>query len=387
MPHLHRRALRPLLATSLAFVALAASSAPALAISVTVHPTRGEPVPVATDDIEPDIIGAVYTVRERDGSADDVRVTGVSVGRLLRDTGLDYRTVEVTRDDGTTLVLSRKQINSSEPEPPVIYTKAGTTYFLRQQWREDDVNAMDHFPISGTLALTLRERSPIKVTVTYSPKKIKAGESVTFNASATGGRTSDDYDFHWSFGDGDRDGPEDEVVHTFEKPERYVVRVTASIPGEQESDPAQVEVTVGEPKESDEQPEPDPTGDVGTGPSGGLPGPQSTPDSPPQYNTPYSPATPAPYTPPPAPSKPAPPPDITTGGSFVEGNLLADAGDPPSGSILESAARAARADTPPDSDAGGGGVPEAALSLTVALALLGVGAALELRQARPRRFA
>jgi PKD domain len=398
MPRLPRWANRSLPAASVALAACAAWSAPALAgVSLTVQPTRGEPVTVSTDGLDPEIIDAVYTVRERDGTVEDVRVTGFSIRQLLERANLDtgYGTVEMTRPDGRMLAFSRKQINSSEPPPPVIYTdEAGVTRFLRPQWG-NEVNAVDDFEVSGTLALTLNERSPIKVTVSASPEEIEAGESVTFEASASGGRT-DDYVFHWDFRDGtSKKGPAREVPHKFKKRGEYRVQVTASLPGEH-SDAVETEVTVGEPEESDRDRSgggTDTTGGADGGPTDGSGGGGTTsgatsPPTPSYAPPAYTPPTPAPYKPAaPTPPSSTPAPGVATDGSFVEGNLLADAGDPPSGGILESAARAARDGTPRDSDEGGG-VPEAALALAGALALLGLGAALELRQGptlRPRR--
>lgn len=395
MPRLSQWALRPLLSASIVLAALAAWSAPALAaISVTLQPTDGDPVTVSTDGLDPEVDNARYTIRERDGTTHDEWITGFSIRQLLEKENMatSYETVEIPHPNGRTLTFSRKQINSSDPPPPVVYADdAGVVHFLRPQWG-DEANAQDRFEVSGTLALALQERSPIEVEVSPSSKEIDAGESVTFEASASGGRT-DDYVYHWDFRDGTTQKERaNEVTHVFKKRGEYRVRVTASLPGEH-SEADEVEVVVGEPEESDEKDGgggTNTTGGANDGASDGSTGGGSTGGGStggsyaPSYDpVPYTPAPTAPYdpvTPPPASSKPAPAPGIATDGSFVEGNLLADAGDPPSGGILESAARAARAGSSEDSDEGGAGIPEVALSLAAALALLALGAALELRQ-------
>jgi uncharacterized membrane protein YgcG len=398
MPRLQRWALRPLLAAIFALTALVAWASPALAgISVTVEPIRGTPQTISTDEVvEPDISGS-YDIRDSEGSVDSVEVIdGIAISDLLdaADISTDYRTVEITRPNGRKLVLSRDQIDHPTP-PAVVHTDtAGVTWLLRLLPGTDKLYARDRFTGSETLVLKTLTRSPIKVDVSASSKEVEAGESVTFEVSASGALPGADYVFHWDFRDGS-DGKRSrklEVPHKFEKAGRYPVLVWASTDSET-SEPAEFEVTVGEPEETEE------AGGGGTttgGADSGTPGGSSgggatsgggTSGYTPSYSPSYTPPTPAPYTPAPAPapppptsSKPAPAPGIATDGSFVEGNLLADAGDPPSANILESAARAAREGTPRDDDESGGGIPELALSVAGVLALLGLGAALELRQ-------
>lgn len=392
-----------MLLAALALLALGAWSAPALgAVSVTVEPARGEPETISTDEIVQPDIDTTYTVRQRSGAESRVKVeNGISIRQLLEatKTEISYGTVEITRPNGSTLVLSRDQIDASQPPPPVLYTDAsGVTRFLRSPWDSDDSNAGDSFEVSGTLVLRQQKRSALDVTVTASPKKIEEGESVTFEASASGGPTGASYIFRWDFRDDGptKQGSEREVTHKFDKRGEYQVLVTASIPGSERSDPAVVEVTVGEPEDSDKDRSgggTNTTGGADSGASDGSSGGGST------YGgstygggtsaPTYTPPPPAPYTPPappPSTTPEPPPPGIATDGSFVEGNLLADASDPPSGSILESAARAARDGRQRDNDDSGGGAPEAALSVAAALALLGLGAGLESRQGRPLRL-
>ena len=359
---------------------------------MTVEPIRGEPQTISTDEIaEPDLYGS-FDVRDRDRSVRQVEVPrgeGIAIDQLLEAAGAKagYRTVEITRPNGRTLRLSRDQIEDPDA-PALVYTdEAGVTWLLRLLPGTDKLYAADQFAGSQTLILRAQTRSPITVEVTASPEEIAAGESVTFEVSTPGAPPGTEYVFHWNFRDGSdpRRSRKRELTHKFEKAGSYPVLVSASTDSES-SQPEEVEVTVGEPKESEK----DRSGGgeaTGGGPSGLYDGSSSGGSS--GSTTPYSPS----YTPPaPAPYKPVPTtppstlpstpskPGIATDGSFVEGNLLADAGDPPSGSILESAARAAREGTPRESEESGGGVPEVLLSLLAALALLGLGAALELRQ-------
>jgi hypothetical protein len=139
-----------------------------------------------------------------------------------------------------------------------------------------------------------------------------------------------------------------------------------------------VSIQVGDP---DQKPAED-DGQQGTGTGTGT-GSGSTYDS--GTSSTYEPSTPS------VPSTPStdPPliPDIATSDPTVSGNLLADVNDPPASSILESAAEAARKGEPKDEEIKGAGVPEAAVAIAAVLALIGLGAGLELRLGRSRRAA
>jgi PKD domain len=338
-----------------------------------------------------------YPIRNRNGSTTNEIVAkgdGVSVRQLLEEKNLDttYGAVEIERPDGTTLVLDKDDVNSANYSP-TFYVKNGQLWFLRPSTGVDDYNAGDNFIVPNQAAVRLTQTpAALEVTVEASRRKIEPGESVTFTATVEGGPANAEYSYTWDFDDGKRlpDGRR-RVTHAFAEAGTFEVLVTAKIVGELRSDPGVVKIQVGDEQQSDKDREGGGDNGAAAAPdSGAVTGSDGAAPYTPSYTPPPVTSTPVPPTPPtptPAPPKPAKPPAIATSGTTVEGNLLADVGDPPPSSILESAARAARDGNPKEDDGpDGAGVPEAALSIAGVLALLGLGAGIETRQGRLPRL-
>jgi len=402
MPRLQRWALRPLLLATLVLLALAASAASAQAgVVVTIQsPSGATTTPVSTEEIPGDITGT-YRISTRTGGTETIRCEEahcVSVIALLERShaNFDYATITIPRLNGRPLRLTREDVK--HPDQPVFYTDdQGVTRFIGPPDDDRKVAFTNYFEVGSAVTLIQRRASKLKVRLTPREKKIEPGESVTFEASATGTEPDEEVVFSWGL-KGSKLSPGD-ATHTHKFPKKdgdYKLLVSAAVEGSEDTVTEVAKITVGDPEESDKDREgggTNSTGGADSGASDGADGDGSTYGGGSSGYTPsYTTPTPTPYTPTPAPppSTPTPtpdpsPPNIVTDGSFVEGNLLADAGDPPSGSILESAARAAR-DGTPRNDESGGDIPEAALSLVGALALLGLGAGLESRQGRPLRL-
>ncbi|HEX2070516.1 MAG TPA: PKD domain-containing protein [Thermoleophilaceae bacterium] len=401
--------LRPASCFALAVAALVvavcwpALAGPPGAIEVTVERPDGDTESILASEASPDITGP-YTVRQRDGRTTRVLVEdGVSIRELLSatQTELGYGAVEIARPGGGVVKLTRKQIDAATPRPPVLYSdETGATWFLRSPTSSTDVNAADHFRVTGSTLAIKQMDDELTVEVKASRKRIEPGESIRFTVEVSGGPSDAEYLYEWNFNDGERlaDGRATET-HEFVEAGTFRVLASVTIVGESRSDSGVVEVQVGDPAQSEKDREGGGTNETGTGDSGALDGstgggstygdsgstytPSYTP--PPASSTPVTP-TPPPTPPTPTPKPPKPPGIATSSGTTVEGNLLADASDPP-GNILESAARAARDGNPRDDEADdGGSVPEAALSVAGALALLGLGAGIESRQGRLPRL-
>jgi hypothetical protein len=371
---------------------------------VTVESPDGERKSISLDAIATPENYGTYPIRDRNGPTKSVTIAdgnGISVRQILEDLELEfgYGTVRIKRPNGTTLELDSDDVKHPNYSPTIYIDESGQLWFLRPSTGTDDFNAADHFRITAPSVELTQTPPTLGVSVKASRKKIDAGESITFTAKVADGPLNAEYTYEWNFNDGERiPGGNAEETHKFVKAGTFEVMVSVKVIGESRSDSDVVEVQVGEEKESDKDRQGGGDNSTGTEDSGtatGDSGGGSTYGGGSSgYSPSYTPPTPAPYTPAPpapAPSTPTPtpvpsPPGIATDGSFVEGNLLADAGDPPSGSILESAARAARDGKQRDSDESGGDIPEAALSLAGALALLGLGAGLEARQGRPLRL-
>jgi plastocyanin len=397
MPSLPRSARRRLLPAALLLALVACW--PALAarpanIELTITKPDGTKEFVRTSDVANPDIDARYLVRQADGSTKSIQVEdGISLRALLAEAEaeLGYRKIELANPNGGVVSLTREQVDAPSPPPPVLYAdETGATWFLRSPTSSTEANAKDHFAVSGS-ALALDEvGAELTVEVKASPSKADPGEPVRFTASVSGGPSDADYTYNWVFDDGKKkDDGGSTVTHRFEEAGNYKVVVGVKIDDAQRSDSGHVRVQVGDPKQSDQDRE-------GGGDNGGAAAPDSgastgsSGDSGATYTPPYTPPAPAlppAPTPPPTPT-PDPPksPDVATSGTTVEGNLLADVGDPPPSNILESAARAARGGNPKDDAPDGADVPEAALSIAGVLALLGLGAGIESRQGRLPRL-
>jgi plastocyanin len=397
MPSLPRPAFRMLLAAAMALAVLVAFCALALAqgnqvIEITIVTPDGDRRDITTGDISDPEIDTTYKVRQRNGVTKDVVVTnGIAVYQLLkaRNAELRYSTLEFARSTGGKVVLTKQQIDNQIP-PPVIYWDEATSafWFLRAPKSSGDVNAPDHFKIEQALMF---KQSPANLDVGLKADKqrIEPGESVKFTASVKGGPAGASYRYDWNFDDGKSvsDGGSRQP-HTFERRGTYHVLVTARVRGEGDSDPAPiVKIQVGDPRKSDKNRDGGGTNATGTADSGAATGDSGAGAT---YGGSSSTTTPSVTPPPTSPPTPTPDPlvpDIATSGSTVEGNLLADASDPPATSILESAAKAARDGQRKEDDGpDGADVPEAALSIAGVLALLGLGAGMELREGRRPRL-
>jgi plastocyanin len=389
MPSFPRPARRTLLAAALALVALAACCALALAqdkigMEIEIVTPEGDERIVNTDEIKNPEINTTYTVRPKSGPPKQVTVEeGIAIVQLLRErrAELEYSTVTFPRPGGGKVTLTKDDIDSTLP--PAIYWDEATSAF----WF---VSKVHHFKFTSASLQLEQTSSKLEIEVDASRTKIAPGESVKLTASVSGGPSNASYQFNWVFDDGKKDFDGNRSVsHTFEEEGTYDVVVGVKIEGAKRSDSGSVRIKVGDGKKSDKDRDGGGTNTTGTADSGaanGSTGAGSTNGSG-SSSSPYTPPV-TPPSPPPAPStKLANPPDIATAGPTVEGNLLADASDPPATSILESAAKAARDGQRKDDDApDGAGVPEAALSIAGVLALLGLGAGMELREGRPPRL-
>ncbi len=370
---------------------LAAWSPAALAgVDVTIRPPGGgSPATISTDDVQGQVDGTYWV----DGEAQPIEVRdGVSIAQLLEETNTDfnYDAIELVRPTGETLRLTREQIDA-EQQPVIYVDQAGVSRFLGAPSASGRVASADHFQLGATLSLSQRSQSPLTVALTPQSKRIEPGGRVTFRASATGGPEGATYTYAWNFDDGSTvEGARSTVTHRFGKRGQYQVLVTAKIVGTARSDKAPVAIIqVGEPSKSKKNRTGGGTNKDADAPESGS---SDGPSGPGQSQGPSDPAAaPAPAPTPSPPKKPKPksqPPEIATGGSMVEGTLLA-AGAPLNAEVLTSAARAARDGTPKekaDDRGDSGGVSEAALGIASMFGLLGLGAGMELRQTRRRRL-
>lgn len=388
MPSLLRPALRLLLGSLLAVAVACTWAATAEAgVNVTIQPPGGSnSASISTDDVTSDIPDKAYRVRSGSGTK-EVKVTdGVSLLALLEETNTNfgYATIAIPRPSGPPLELTKQQVKDPLAQPVFFADEQGGMHFIWPTRDNSAISAQNYFSVGAFISLTQQAESRLKVEINPSSKEIKPGGTLTFKATATGDEPGETVIYSWWLaGKTPRRGTDEHVQDFPEKDGVYRVFVSAKIDGSGISATDYAKITVGDPKKAGE--EQTGSGDQSTGSESGS-GTGSGTGSSPTYTPSYTPTpTPTPAPTPPAipPPDPVEPPDITTSGTPVTGNLLADASDPPPSSILESAAQAAREGKQDDgADSGGADVPEAALSIAGVLALLGLGAGIENRQGR-----
>lgn len=261
------RAGRLSLTTALAIALTAFAAAGAQAAEIKIKNARSGEVKTVQFDASAADVEADYVLRGTSGEQTQ-RIKGVSLARILELAGADpvYTAVEVARAGGAVPVS--KYLILGQGLVPVVYEDGGNLVFVRPSSGAGDLNAND-VVTAGTLELTQIDLGALDVKVTASKKKIKAGQSVKFAATASGGGAGDKYAFKWNFNDGST-GNGASVAHRFKKRGTYRVLVGASIVGSDRSDPAVVTIQVGEPTKSKKKRTGGGTNDSANAPAGGV---------------------------------------------------------------------------------------------------------------------
>lgn len=367
---------------------------------MTIQPQgNASPKTISTDDVQPDIGTGTpqgFRIAKPGGGTRQVEVSdGVSLQKLLIETGTNFgfEILQMARADGSTLTLTSEQVKDPRNQQVFYTDPQGVTRFIGPRQDNGIVLAKDYFEVSGTVNLTQRSASKLKVTISPDKKKIDLGGSITFKATVSGNEPDESVTYTWWLAGRKQTVAGPRFTQRFpSKDDVYKFFVAVRIEGSEVSKTVSANITVGNPEKADEEQAGGGSTDIGSYGSGAV-GTGGTGAS--TYTDPYTPvpSTPAPVPPAPSPDTPKSP-AVATSGTPVEGNLLADVSDPSPSNILESAAQAARQGKQAD-DANDGdiGVSEAAVSIFAALALLGLGAGIETRQGRlprlrlPRRSA
>ena len=181
---------------------------------------------------EADVTARDYTVRSGSGEQ-VVSRSGLSVRKALQLAGADpdrIGVLEIVRPSGRTVSLTAADLADPPPFPdgPALVSVDGqSTRFLRPVRNGSDVNADDDFAIDNGQPLVVHVDKDNAVAVTSAADRttVKAGETVTFTASVTGGHPGEVFEARWDFGDG-RSGVGGTITHAFTKG-TYNVVVTA----------------------------------------------------------------------------------------------------------------------------------------------------------------
>jgi hypothetical protein len=122
-----------------------------------------------------------------------VTLRGLSIGALLGRYGVSAQRVQIVNSHGGSYVVTPAQFGSA-----MLSDDGTTTRFFRSSggvltdYTEDNAVALDVSADGGDLA----------IRATASPKRVKAGESVTFEANVRFGAPGANYTYQWEFGEG-----------------------------------------------------------------------------------------------------------------------------------------------------------------------------------------
>jgi PKD domain len=370
---LHRLLLNlSLAATALTLAALAsprAAVAGADVAQVTVIAPGGAQQTLSLEALAgtEDVRERAYALRADSGQGSQT-VTGFSLARILDAAGADpyaFSFLEVQRPAGGAVLLSRAQaLGGGGDGPPVVFTSASGTGFLRPSAGAEDLNAGDSLTAPQGIAIVLRKGAQLKLRASASPRRVKPGLSVDFEAVVEQAGAGEQLVFSWYFDDG-ASAAGAEASHSFARPGSYDVVVGVTSDGSETGASAVVTIQVGAPLRGPSRKGGGTNEQAGAPDHGAATRPPSGTDS-----SREDPATATVGTPngPARRSKPQAPP-----GDLVEGELV---GAETALSPQQEEQVAARAG---QLDGGGGGsdIPAAAWGLLVSLGLLGAGAAAE----------
>jgi PKD domain len=237
-------------ATASYLVVLAALLAlPATALAsdqIAVSPEGAAARTVALSQLEPDVQAREYTIDDGTGER-RVPITGYSLDKVLDAANVDpyrFADVQVTASAGLSVTLDREEVISQgtfADGPPVFWMEGDEARFLRP------VSAAGGSMVvhGGAIAVGLARQSELQVSASASPRRVKAGEPVTFTASVSGAG-GEAVELRWYFdGDGSATGPR--VTHRFSRRGSYDVLLGATTASDSTGADAIVTVQVGRP--------------------------------------------------------------------------------------------------------------------------------------------
>jgi PKD domain len=236
------------LATSLAVLAaLLALPAGALATDqIRVEPEGSAARTVTLSGLgEPDVQAREYTVDDGTGER-RVPITGYSLDRLLDAADVDpyrFADVQVAAAAGASATLDRSEVTRTGafPDgPPVFWLEGGEGRFLRP----GSAAGASVLVGGGAITVSLSRASELGVTASASPRRVKAGEPVTFTATVDGATAGEPVELNWYFDDGGQ-ASGTRVTHRFRRPGTYDVLVGATTASDETGADHTISVQVG----------------------------------------------------------------------------------------------------------------------------------------------
>lgn len=209
-----------------------------------------DPVLVSAEQIAglADVGPTPYRLRDEDGVRTITR-SGTRLATVLRAAGVDpaaVPTLELTRDDGSALYLTRRELDPPAGAPPLVSVAGGSVSFVRDSRGPGDLNVRDAFSSEpGTpIRVTVSPVAVLDVSVEASAERVRPGRPVSFDATVGGALPGETLRYEWRFGDGSSADGGERIRHRFRARGRYevVLSVTGTERSGGSSEPVVVQV-------------------------------------------------------------------------------------------------------------------------------------------------
>ena len=193
------RAIRRALLGAIALL-LAAAPAAMAGPGITFYPKAGPVLQLTGGQIASiaNTAARTYTLPpDSEQPGKKVTLRGISIGALVARSGQSAQRVQVVKENGGSVGVTPANFATA-----LIADSGGTTYYIRS---------------SGGVVIEFIETSDVPLEVSVdggdlvvkakaNRKKVKVGESVTFEATVSGGRPGVAYSIDWDFGEGPVNG-------------------------------------------------------------------------------------------------------------------------------------------------------------------------------------
>ncbi len=187
------RAIRRALLLAFALL-LAAAPAAMAGPGITFYPKAGPVLELSGGQIASIANSSrTYTLPpESDRAGQKVTLRGVSIGALVARSGQSAQRVQVVKRNGGSVAVTPANFATA-----LIADAGGTTYYIRSSG-----GVVTEFIETSDIPLEVSvDGGDLVVKAKASRKKVKVGESVTFEATVSGGKPGVSYSFEWDFGD------------------------------------------------------------------------------------------------------------------------------------------------------------------------------------------
>jgi hypothetical protein len=180
-----------------AFALLLALPAAAMAgPGITFYPKAGPVLELSGGQIASiaNTASRTYTLPpDSERAGQKVTLRGVSIGALVARSGQSAQRVQVVKRNGGSVAVTPPNFATA-----LIADSGGTTYYIRSSG-----GVVTEFIETSDVPLEVSvDGGDLVVKARANRKKVKVGESVTFEATVSGGKPGVAYSFEWDFGEG-----------------------------------------------------------------------------------------------------------------------------------------------------------------------------------------